>query len=72
METFFYKVAGFLNFRVSKYFFQLNLVFAEDSRCSCIGFCPGLRSSHCSCSVKKYFLEILQISQENTCIEVSF
>ena len=44
------------------------------------GFCSGLfwkqesnlRSSHWSCSVKKVFLENLQISQENNCIEVSF
>ena len=44
------------------------------------GFCSGLlwkhelylRSSHWSCSVKKMFLENLQISQQNSCVEVSF
>ena len=30
------------------------------------------RTSHWSCSVKKVHLKILQISQENTCAEVSF
>ena len=30
------------------------------------------RSSHRRCSVKKVFLEILQNSQENTCVRVSF
>ena len=46
----------------------------------CTGFCSGflwkhelnLRGSHWSCTVKKVFLEILQISQENICVEVSF
>ena len=58
-------------------FSQLNMVFIADS---CTGFCSGvfwkhelnLRSSHWSCSVKKVFLENLQISQENNCVEVSF
>ena len=58
-------------------FLQLNMVFIIDSR---TGFCSGLlwkqelnlRSRHWSCSVKKVFLENLQISQENTCVEVSF
>ena len=64
-------------FAVANTFFQLNLVFIADS---CTGFCLGLlwkhelylRSSHWSCSVKKVFLEILQISQENTCVKASF
>ena len=51
------------------------MVFIADSR---TGFCSGLlwkyelnlRSSQ-SCSVKKLFLENLQIAQENTCVEVS-
>ena len=65
------------DFRGSKYIFQLSLVCIGDSS---IGFCPGLLwkhelnlgSSHCSCSIKKVFLETVQIFQENTCIEVSF
>ena len=48
-------------------FFQLNLVFIADSR---TGFCSSFlwkydlnfRSSHWSCSVKKVFLKILQLS----------
>ena len=32
----------------------------------------NLRSSHWNSSVKTVFLEIFQISQENTCVEVSF
>ena len=47
-----------LDFRGSKYLFQLNLVRIGDK---CIGFCPGLlwkqelnlRSSHCSFPIKK-------------------
>ena len=58
-------------------FLQMNMVFIADSR---TGFCSGVlwkyqlnhRSSHRSCSVKKVFLENLQISQENTCVEVCF
>ena len=50
----------------SKYPFQLNLVCIGDIGCiGRIGFCPGLwkkelnfRGSHCSCSIKKMFLEI--------------
>ena len=50
-----------LYFCGSKYLFQINLVCIGDSR---IGFCPGLlwkqelnlRSSHCSCSIKKGLL----------------
>ena len=65
-----------LDFRGSKYFFQLNLVFIADSR---TGFCTkllwkhdlNLRSSNWNSSLKKVFLEILQISQENTSVEVS-
>ena len=67
----------FLIFAAADKFFQVNLVFIADRH---IGFCPellrkhdlNLRSSHWNSSVKKVFLEILQISQENTCIEVSF
>ena len=33
-------------------------------------FFMDVRSSHRRCSVKKVFLEILQISQENTCVRV--
>ena len=37
------------------------------------GFCRCLnRSSHQMCSVKKVFLKVSQISQENTCARVSF
>ena len=51
-------------------FLQLNMVFIADS---CTRFCSrllwkhelNLRSSHWSCSVKRVFLEHLQISQEN-------
>ena len=58
-------------------FLQLNMVFIADS---CTRFCSrllwkhelNLRSSHWSCSVKRVFLEHLQISQENDCVEVSF
>ena len=32
----------------------------------------AIRSSHQRCSVNKMFVEILQISQENTCARVSF
>ena len=32
----------------------------------------NLRRSHWNSSLNKVFLEILQISQENTCVEVSF
>ena len=53
------------------------MVFIADSRA---GFCFGLlwkyelnlRSSHWSSSVKKVFLENVQIPQENTCVEASF
>ena len=46
---------------------------------SSTGFCSGLlwkhelnlRSSHCSCSIKKMFLKFLEILQEKTCVEVS-
>ena len=30
------------------------------------------RSSHQRCSVKKVYLNVLQVSQGNTCVEVSF
>ena len=64
-------------FEAANTFYQLNPVFIADSR---TGFCSGLlskhelnlRSSRWSCSVKEVFLEILQISQENTGVEVSF
>ena len=53
------------------------LLLIGDSR---IVFCPWLlwkhelklRSSHCSCSTKKVFLGILQISQESTCLKYLF
>ena len=35
-------------------------------------YVPRGRSSHWRCSVKKVFLKILQISQENTCVTMSF
>ena len=66
-------------FAAANTFFQVNLVFIADRS---TGFCSellllrkhdlNLRSSNWSSSVKKVFLEILQISQENTCVEVSF
>ena len=57
--------------------FQANLVFTADRH---TGICSellrkhdlNLRSSHWNYSVKKVFLKILQISQENTCAEISF
>ena len=54
-------------FMVGNAFFQLNLVFIADSR---TGFCfrkhkLNLRSSHWNCSLKKVFLEVLQISKES-------
>ena len=66
-----------LNFHGSKYFFQLNLVFIVDSH---NGFRSEIlwkdelnaKSSHRNSSVKKVFLEILQVSQKNNCVEVSF
>ena len=71
---------GFWSFLAAnlKFFLQLNMVLIGDSPS---GFCSGLfwrhklklRSSHWShCSVKNIFLENFQISQENTCVEVSF
>ena len=53
------------------------MVFIFDSR---TGFCSvlswkhelNLKSSRWICSLKKVFSENLQISQENTCAEVSF
>ena len=59
------------HFRGSKYFFQVNLVFIAYRH---TGFCSELlwkhhlnfRSSRWNSSVKKVFLGILQISQENT------
>ena len=67
----------FLIFAAANTFFQENLVFIADRH---TGFCPellrkqdlNLRGSHWNSSVKKVFLEILKISQENTCVEVSF
>ena len=67
----------FLIFAAANTFFQVNLVFIADCQ---IGFCPellrkqdlNLRSSHWNSSVKKVFLEILQILQKNICVEVSF
>ena len=58
-------------------FFQLNLVFTADNR---TGFYSellwkhelNLRSSHWKSSLEKVFLQILQISRENTCVEVHF
>ena len=58
-------------------FLELNMVFIADGR---TGFCSGLlwkhelnlRSSHWSCSVKRVFIEHLQITQENDCLEISF
>ena len=58
-------------------FLQLIMVFIADSR---TGFCCGflrkhilnLRSNHWSCSVKRMFLEHLQISQENDCVKAPF
>ena len=51
-------------------------LFADSRTCFCSGRLwkheLNLRSSHWSCSVKKVFLENLQISQENDCVEVSF
>ena len=69
--------ACFWIFVAANTFFLLNMVFIIDSR---TGFYSGLlwkhelnlRSSHWSCSVKIVFLENLQISQENNCVEVSF
>ena len=64
-------------FVAANIFLQLNMVFTANSRTS---FCSGLlwkhklnlRGSHWSCSVKKVFLENLQISQENDCDKVFF
>ena len=80
MQSFFYEtptVAASEFLWQQIHFCSLNMVFIADSR---TGFCSGLRwkhelnlrSSHESCSVKGVFLEHLQISQENDCVEVSF
>ena len=53
-------------------FLHLNRVFIADSRTNFRKHELNLRSSHWSCSVKKVFLENLQISQEDTCVEVYF
>ena len=58
-------------FVVANTFFQLNLVFIADSRTDFYSWVPrkhelNLRSSHWSHFVKKVFLEIWQIVQENT------
>ena len=66
-----------LDFDVSKYFLKLSLVFIAASH---TGFCSELlwkhelnvRSCHWNSSVKEVFLKILQVSQENNCVEVSF
>ena len=65
------------HFRGSKFFFQVNLVSIADCH---TGFYAellwkhdlNLRGSHWNSSVKTVFLEISQISQKNTCVEVSF
>ena len=87
LEPLYNKVAGvllqntygvcFWNFAAADTFSQLNLAFIANSY---TGFCSrllwkhelNLRTSHWSCSVKKVFLEISLISQENTFVEVSF
>ena len=48
------------------------MVFIADSRTNFWKQELNLRSSPQSYSVKKVFLENLQISQEDTCVEVSF
>ena len=79
LQAFFYRtpIVAASKFSRRNYFFQVNLVFIADHH---TGFCSELlrkhdlilRSSPWNSSVKKVFLEILQISQENTCVEVSF
>ena len=60
-------------FAAANTFFQRNSVFIADSPSGFVsGSFENLRSSHWSCSVKKMFLEILQISQGNTCDEADF
>ena len=73
LQTLFYRTSTVA--AAANTFLQLNMVFTNDSR---TGFWSGLlwkqelnlRNSHWSGSVKKVFLENLQISQENTCVEV--
>ena len=70
-------VGCFWIFVAGNTFFQLNLVFIADSH-AC--FRPKLlwthelnvRGSHQNSSVKKLFLEILLVSQQDNFVEVSF
>ena len=66
-----------LSFRESKYFFSAGSgIYCWQSP----GFCSellwkhelNLRNSHWNSSLKEVFLDNLQISQENTCLVVSF
>ena len=57
-----------LGFCVSKYFFQLNLLLTVT-----LVFAPNsFGNTHWNSSVKKVFIDILQVSQEKNCVEVSF
>ena len=78
LQVFFYKTSKVAASAFSgQQIFQLNLVFTADSHSD---FCfellqkheLNLRSSQWNSSAKKVSLEILQISQESTCVEVSF